>query len=581
MGKILVATGLESKKKIELKELLFLGDWCLNNNIDTNRFDVVNYHWNDRKKLFQDYKKLERVYELFLQILSDSLNKYHCKNLPISYWRILIGPWLETFIHTIFDRWEMMNKANKEYKINSMLSFINPKMEYFIPYDFDDYYLKIKSHNWNQFIYTYIGEFININQIESIELSLDNFKKRNYKNDFIKLCNVISNKINSKKNIFIYSRSIDFKSYLQMQFLLKQFPTIWNKVLSPRIFPNMNSRSKLLKGIKFDQDSFCKLLVNLIPIQIPTIYLEGFLELNEYSRIFLPSSSKLVVDSIAWFTDDVFKNWIALKKISSNTKYIISQHGGNYGTSLFNSTEEHQISISDSFLSWGWKDKRSKVLNLGTFNYQKQKILKKQKKIKLKIILIQGLNPKYSNFIFASPISTCQWRSYLNDQERFIKLLDKDIKKSLTIKLYKNNFQYDEELFFRKSFPNVKIYSKPKSLLNIINSFSIVVATYNATTFLETLMINFPTIIFWNNNHWELRDESKSFFNKLRQVGIFHDSSDSAAEFINRVSNDISGWWFSKELQIVREEFVKNYAKKITLKELSDHLKNYVEYKKK
>ena len=56
MGRILITTGLKFKNNFELGELLFLGDWCIENNVNTNYSDVINYHWQDRKKLFEDYK---------------------------------------------------------------------------------------------------------------------------------------------------------------------------------------------------------------------------------------------------------------------------------------------------------------------------------------------------------------------------------------------------------------------------------------------------------------------------------------------------------------------------------------------
>ena len=39
------------------------------------------------------------------------LNEHHVTNLSHEYWQILIGPWLNTFITVLFDRWESITKA--------------------------------------------------------------------------------------------------------------------------------------------------------------------------------------------------------------------------------------------------------------------------------------------------------------------------------------------------------------------------------------------------------------------------------------------------------------------------------------
>ena len=47
--------------------ILFLGDWC-NKYEDKfekkkNNVKVANYHWDDRNKLYNDYKYLRKIYE--------------------------------------------------------------------------------------------------------------------------------------------------------------------------------------------------------------------------------------------------------------------------------------------------------------------------------------------------------------------------------------------------------------------------------------------------------------------------------------------------------------------------------------
>ena len=89
----LVCTALKNtfpKKKND--PILFLGEWCLDYQTSEyykNKHNVVcDYHWNNVKKFEKDADYLEVVYEFYLKIFSNFLNKYHSVNHSIRYWRI-------------------------------------------------------------------------------------------------------------------------------------------------------------------------------------------------------------------------------------------------------------------------------------------------------------------------------------------------------------------------------------------------------------------------------------------------------------------------------------------------------------
>ena len=95
---------------------------------------------------------------------------------------------------------------------------------------------------------------------------------------------------------------------------------------------------------------------------------------------------------------------------------------------------------------------------------------------------------------------------------------------------------------------------------SLIKGSRLVVLSYMGTTWLETLMNNIPTVVFVNPEHWKVRDSVLPFIDQLRQVGILHDTPQSAALHVNNIGNKIQSWWFSSELQDVRRGFCKNYA---------------------
>jgi putative transferase (TIGR04331 family) len=99
----------------------------------------------------------------------------------------------------------------------------------------------------------------------------------------------------------------------------------------------------------------------------------------------------------------------------------------------------------------------------------------------------------------------------------------------------------------------------------------IYISTYNATTYLESLYFNFPTIIFWNEEHWKVKSETQEYLNLLESVGIFHRNPHSAAKKLEEIWDDIPNWWSSKDVQNARNLFCNKFAQSV--ENPSDHLK--------
>ena len=114
MDRLLVTTALEGTWG-QGQPVLFLGEWCrLYSRRDVwSKMDaeVLSHHWNDRKKLKRDHDALKLLYERVLSALRIKLNQVHGVNKSLRYWRIILGPWLITYLPILFHRWEVLRLA--------------------------------------------------------------------------------------------------------------------------------------------------------------------------------------------------------------------------------------------------------------------------------------------------------------------------------------------------------------------------------------------------------------------------------------------------------------------------------------
>jgi putative transferase (TIGR04331 family) len=168
--------------------------------------------------------------------------------------------------------------------------------------------------------------------------------------------------------------------------------------------------------------------------------------------------------------------------------------------------------------------------------------------------------PRYSYHLYSIPVAG-QFNGYLDDQICFAGALDESIRNDLAIRLHHLDYGWDVADRLADAGLGALLDQETKPFHRALCESRLCVSTYNATTYLETLAANFPTMIFWKSAHWELRDSALPFFEVLKEVGIFHTSPESAALFLNRIQDSVEQWWWSTDVQQARRNFVHEFAR--------------------
>lgn len=527
---------------------------------------VAPYHWDDRKKLFEDYKFIQKVYEEQLKGLSFELNQIHGVDHSLRYWRILLGPWLGQFIQMLFDRWFMLKQVIEQNEV-SACKVLDRNKEFLIPNDMSHFRQLIYDDDWNEKIYGQLLEVFwgNDLHVERISAGIEfDQKTPGVSKNWTMLAKDLAKKILSRlyplmvkeNEYFLISSYLSLKINFRLQIQLGQFPKVWQFIAPTNIKPDLQKRLGSLITIE-GKDAFSDVLRKMIPLHIPTAYLEGYDALiKKENDLPWPKKPKVIFTSNSYAYDDVFNSWAA-KKTEKGTPLIIGQHGGHFGMSPWAFLEEHQIAISDAWISWGWSVKgKPKIKPVG--------ILKEYRKSvnydpNGKGLMMEMSMPRYSYHMYAVPVAG-QLLSYLEDQYRFIAALSEPLREEILVRLYPFDFGWDEKDRWRDRFSKINIDSGDQPIINLVERSRILISTYNSTTYLESLTWNIPTIIFWNPEHWELKEDVKPYFEKLKSVGIFHETPESAANQMTTVWDDVADWWESDEVQNVLHQFCDRFS---------------------
>ena len=112
----------------------------------------------------------------------------------------------------------------------------------------------------------------------------------------------------------------------------------------------------------------------------------------------------------------------------------------------------------------------------------------------------------------------------------------------------------------REFFPGAKIDKCEEKFNKVIANTSLFISGWNSTTYLETMLSNIPTVLFWKPEYFELRHDAQEIFEKLKKVKILHNNPTSALKHVRKIWKDIDKWWCHPDVLTVKNEFTNKYV---------------------
>ena len=564
----LIKTPIELLKTRSTDNDVLLGSWCIQEGLISQRknLDIVPYHWNDREKYNADYSFLTSLYEETLTKLSKLLNEIHNLNENVNYWRIIIGPWLRFFIDAIFDRYQCIKLAKKYGDFNACNIF-SYDLDNWIVTNFGEFYADLISDEWNEVIFSECIKFQGLPFVQTdclhVSPSREVKKKVKFNTHFKhwakKLITTYSHFLTKhKKSIVFFAPYMPIAKYLKLNLKLQQMPYSIDGIVIPTEFPRCHQmRFRLIQSN--GGQTFEDFLSHQIANFIPKIYLENFMSTRSKVLKFLPSKPNAIFTSVGYQSDDIFKIWAAEQK-KNGTPLFINQHGGHMGIGKINQTLDHQLSIASNFFSWGWAEETtSQVVKLPSLQLSGLRDVRQVRDGD--ILHILSSLPRYFYCHSSIPVGG-QFLSYLDDQLEFFGSLSSSSIANLRIRLATANQPgyWDLNRYFSLEGYSKYVDQSNRNLWSLIENSRLCVCTHNATVFLQTLSRNFPTIVFWDKNFYEINPEAQPFIDLLADAKILFYSPHEAAAQVNSIADNVGDWWFSDQVQLARRLFCKNYA---------------------
>ena len=590
-------------------KILFLGRWCIRNknylkNID---YEILDYHWDDQEKVEKDNTYIFNTYKKLIPILGNKLNITQNLNLSIRYWEVLAGVWFVKFIEVMFDRYNVVNNLKKYDNLETIIT-----NEFITLEKFDDFYWKSQEDYYNFFLFSFLIKELKINikildyvddihkypstviyNLKDYESNFFKYQERNVldkiKNiNFNTIKNKIKNHIFVKKFLIFPIRYLFFIIKLPLSEILnnfffnislpltakekknlyKKFNQIYNinpKKIKNNIYKpakNFDCRKTSLTNLNKDQfDKFQIFIINHTLKFIPKEYLEYFKENRFYYKKKLPRINPKISAIRCPLEYNTDSRFITAELSNLGTKILSCQEGGGMNVRKINKLDEELNFIGcDKFLTWGWKPKNknsikfymTKTFWLNNINHNNNG----------HFLLIGGSCRRYHWSVYEGQLIKFN-KTHIYKNINFLKKLNKKILNNL---IYRFHVQYGENEIKSviDEIPNIKISLREDTTIDfykVLYDSKLVINTSDYTANLQSLIINIPTIWYWDREYHTIREDSKMYYDILFENGILFYEEDKFLYQLNKVANNPLVWWNSEKIQTARKKFCDNFCR--------------------
>ena len=505
-------------------------------------FYEKKYSW-DVHAINIGLSEIENIRNSCLVDIRDLLNGYHKSNRDISYYDLILGDWLEGFLHVCYASW-MDVKIGNIGVFTSELNIAAHPGEY-----------KNTCVNSGEFHSHLKGMILKLLSEDGFKSFMFREKSITVKNKKVesKITKYFRGVLSRKPKIILTSPYYKCSSAEFISVVMGWRKWIsWNDFGYPILFScdvdwKFRVNSSLDNGAA---NSFFDIVKTLLPLHIPAIFLEGY---EDYRKKILDigvARPEAVYTANALHEHVSFKILIAEWK-GEGTFLLAHQHGGNYGLDRIHAIENYEKRVCDRFYTWGWRNNNSSVKPLSPpyFKYKRNN--------KSKILLNCVSYPRFNFRIHFQPMSDSAER-LVSETSRFVSCLcDNEF---LTVRLYQDDYGWNMASKIKHLCSNVNFESGAILSLKSFSDSKLVIRNYLGTAWLETLFMNIPTVCFYDSSVYAFRNVAHELIELLKDVGVLHLSANSAALFVNKMNGNYSSWWDSTDVQYARSKFVKEYA---------------------
>lgn len=298
----------------------------------------------------------------------------------------------------------------------------------------------------------------------------------------------------------------------------------------------------------------------------PAILVEDFRNaVSLYSEYLLKYKELEYVTSEAWLSSSRVALALALLR-ERGVRHIFNEH--NYFEHPWaGSLIRREAGLSDIFMSLGWEGRTIPNLVKGASLREFELGGRPAKRYKICYVSSIPL-AKRPHYTAAYGENAENAPKYIKFVRSFFEKLSKETRGEILFRGYPGAssagwLYYDLKVALAPYLEQVKRFddTSPSSRSLMLRS-NLVIVDYIATSWLESVLMNIPTVFFWNKEAYYLNGDYPGFFEPLISAGICQTDPAKAAQFVETIKDDPEKWWRQEAVQKAKDAFLrKNIGK--------------------
>ena len=528
---------------------------------------IVTDPWQFEPEMTAAYAEIWNITHELIGLPANRLNAIHKTGHSERYWRTLIGLWALLFVTVLYDRHARLLKARSEIEHVKVIgcSENNP----IIPSDTFNFGLETADDLYNCQIYTFLCGKLGIPIVEhraakkisgseSVHLLGPSLVERCLQPIFKFGNDALSCALARRSDVLMVA------SYLPRWFeIALSFATSGKVFRLPSQIP-MAERSgsqidgmarAALSGIPEGYGGIKALIVETVKMCIPRVFVEDYQQVySSTDRAYGNYRPKAIYSANAWYFNEPFKHWAA-KCQEEGTRLIGGAHGASYLVRKHGNCESFEILLSDRYLTWGWSSAQEPKL-VPTPACKLIHISRRSRRVSGNGILYVGTAEPRHNVMFLANFS-----DYLEWQRRFFASVPESCTKDFLVRLHNADFEWKNRERLAKVAPDLRFDTWEVSFRDRLKRCRVFVCDHLSTTYAEALAANVPTILFWDEARYPIRDTAIPYVQALKDCHILHADPESAAAWLTKTYGDPAPWWLSGSCQKAVKDFCHVYAR--------------------
>jgi len=542
--------------------ILFLGEWC--------RLYSRRQHWQELKAEvlpdpWEDIAEVERanaycleVYRAAILEITAILNRVHDVQKQPIYYEIILGNWLQYYIHQLYDKFVCLKEAFR-LQPNLTTVCLDPS-EHYVPVELADMAQRLSSdadalQHYSQ-ILECLGHEFPIKRLGSFKqpdvFECNGGTKRFIYRQFTQMAYHLNAVLHDECIVVTdpsFYRPLPTAASLMWRSRFKIVVDAFAHHIRVPFQVNRDLRANLKMGLA--DDEFTAVLSALLFRNIPAIYIEAYSGIVEQLKGKSIRRSSMLHTAVGLHFNLPFKFFAA--EHYDEFPLTGHQYGGGYGVDMFCAPEAWERSIVRRYYTWGWQAEQAKFL-------PHPKLLPpKMQKEGTGCVLLSMTTWTRNLSRFECHVTGHNFlKKTLEPTQVFYHQLNPEIE--LKIRFHRLNYGWSIEERFLESGA---VFTKDEtpSFRDGASKARICVFDHLGTGYIESLAWNIPTLVFIDKSAHKLRVSVRAIFDELERVGILHYSPEFAASHLNAVHDDVTAWWNSDVVQSARTRFVRELGR--------------------